>query len=289
MNSVTWINNNGSVIRDGKQFRFTDKPSVGFVFDGLYYEPLDGHMTKFYQGATTILTDAEKLSCESFINGFIPPAVRHYVDSQGAYAGADCPADGLTEVPSCPPNDEYNYYWNAAAWVKTMGVDANGKFIGNAPRSECAELVTIAPVDEHQLWVNGQWVEGRSLKEISDYGIIEIDKAAGVARTRYITDAPGQTGAYIQKGMEADGLITGTMTEQACPHVMADAEIYNISPLEAATQIAAIKHAWVAKSAEIEKLRLGGKAHMMAAATSNVSAQTARESLNLILAKMAAI
>ena len=88
-----------------------------------------------------------------------------------------------------------------------------------------------------------------------------IDQAAGRARARYITVAPGQEAVYIVKERQArEYAAAGYPADAVPPLVQADADALGITPQEAADAIIAKADTWIALAAQIERIRRGGKA-----------------------------
>lgn len=94
-----------------------------------------------------------------------------------------------------------------------------------------------------------------------------IDNAAGAARARYITVAPGQEAVYLLKDREArEYAAAGYPASPVPPLVQADADALGLSPRAAADAIIAQADAWIGIAAQIERERRKGKADVAAAA-----------------------
>lgn len=94
-----------------------------------------------------------------------------------------------------------------------------------------------------------------------------IDAAAGEARRRHITIAPGQSETYTAKAAQAEAYLAAgsppDMTGWAW--VQADADAFGMSPETAANSILANRDAWVQIGAHVEAVRLRAKADVDAA------------------------
>lgn len=109
----------------------------------------------------------------------------------------------------------------------------------------------------------------------------EIDAAAGAARSRYITIAPGQAETYLAKAVEARAYLDAGSPEDlsAWPWVRADAAAFGVSGATAATAILANQQAWVGLGTMIEEIRLTAKRAVDAAQTPRERFRIAREAV----------
>lgn len=107
----------------------------------------------------------------------------------------------------------------------------------------------------------------------------EIDAAAGAARSRHITIAPGQAETYLAKAAEARAYLdAGAPADlDAWPWVRADAAAFGVSGATAATAILANQQAWIGLGAEIEAIRLTAKRAVDAAQTAIERFRIARD------------
>lgn len=96
-----------------------------------------------------------------------------------------------------------------------------------------------------------------------------IDAAAGKARARYITVAPGQEGVYLLKAAQAEAYrAAGYPADPGAWALIArEAPARGLSPRALADEVLALRDAWTAKAAEIEAARLGGKRQVAQAAS----------------------
>lgn len=88
-----------------------------------------------------------------------------------------------------------------------------------------------------------------------------IDREAGNARLRYITEAPGQTGVYLEKMKQAAMFLENNPTSmEGYEYIIGEAEARNISYTEAAELINNIANLWNRQiSPVIEKTRIEAK------------------------------
>ena len=95
----------------------------------------------------------------------------------------------------------------------------------------------------------------------------EIDRAAGEARLRYITDIPGQEAVYTQKMEQARAFLLvplGTVP----PYIAAEATATARTAQQAASDIMAVAGSWNdTLSPAIEQARIGGKRQVSLATT----------------------
>jgi hypothetical protein len=121
----------------------------------------------------------------------------------------------------------------------------------------------------------------RNLDEAVEAMKAEIDKAAGIARNKYITFGPGQAETYLSKSENAKAYIASGCPENLTdyPWVEADAEAYELTPAEAAAHIISSKNAWSTLGVAIEKVRLGYKHRITKATTSAQVISLANEAI----------
>ena len=97
----------------------------------------------------------------------------------------------------------------------------------------------------------------------------DIDRAAGDARLRYITDVPGQQAVYMTKAVEAAEYLAAYALDVlaiAPPHIAAEAAATGATALAVAQEVAGLGTLWTTGlSPAIEGARLGGKQAVMAA------------------------
>ncbi len=99
-----------------------------------------------------------------------------------------------------------------------------------------------------------------------------IDRAAGEARLRYISDLPGQAAVYLEKRAEAERYIAAHSANPGTavpgPHIAAEAASRNLTPLALASEVATLANFWlVTVSPQVEALRVSGKQRARAATT----------------------
>lgn len=86
-----------------------------------------------------------------------------------------------------------------------------------------------------------------------------IDKAAGEARKRYVTVAPGQSATYVAKALEAERYMAAGAPLDMTGYPLVKAEMDALGYADgrtAATNILQARDSWLQKGAQIELLRL---------------------------------
>lgn len=189
-------------------------------------------------------------------------------------------------------------------------IDANGYFIGTAEAEEsrkpgvylipcdCVDLPEpVVPPGQRAKLVAGAFVledippppesvpEPPPVPPTVEQLHANIDGAAGSARARYITVAPGQEATYLLKEQQARAYagIGYLLAEVAnYPYVQAEAMAINgTTPTAAQYQAAANgiiaqADAWLVKGAQIERERIGGK-RAVSVATTDAERQAAAD------------
>jgi hypothetical protein len=93
----------------------------------------------------------------------------------------------------------------------------------------------------------------------------DIDRVAGEARLRYITDVPGQQATYLIKAQQARQYLADTAAPVP-PYVQAEADAMGVSPVAAAESIAELETLWSdVVGPGIERARRAGKIAVSAA------------------------
>lgn len=104
------------------------------------------------------------------------------------------------------------------------------------------------------------------LDQVRAAALAAIDAAAGAARARYITIAPGQEATYLIKAQQARDYRAAGYTGPVPALVQAEADATGETPAAACDSILAEEAVWVAKAALIESARRRGKVAVGAAA-----------------------
>lgn len=108
-----------------------------------------------------------------------------------------------------------------------------------------------------------------SINALRFYAQRDIDRAAGDARLRYITDVAGQQAVYLTKMAEAKAYLTAYALDSqaiAPPHIAAEATATGATPLAVAQEVAGLGALWTeGLSPAIEAARIGGKRAVAAA------------------------
>jgi len=102
-----------------------------------------------------------------------------------------------------------------------------------------------------------------------------IDEAAGRARARYITVAPGQESTYQLKREQAQAYKNAGYTGAVPALVQAEADATGSTPQQAADNILAVAAQWETLAAQIEKTRRQGKLQVDAVTLANLTDQAA--------------
>lgn len=102
-------------------------------------------------------------------------------------------------------------------------------------------------------WVvlGGEIVPVLDLKVVMD----KIDAAAGAARARYLTIAPGQEATYMYKSLQAAEYKAAGYSGPAPLFVQAEADAIGCTAAEACDLISAQADAWLVKGSQIEGVR----------------------------------
>ncbi|RMD67294.1 hypothetical protein D6833_00385, partial [Candidatus Parcubacteria bacterium] len=96
-----------------------------------------------------------------------------------------------------------------------------------------------------------------------------VDAAAGEARARYITVAPGQEAVYNLKLQQAKDYQAAGNPADATPWplINQEATARGVSPSQVATEIITTANQWIQIAAQIEAIRMKAKADIKAATT----------------------
>lgn len=130
--------------------------------------------------------------------------------------------------------------------------------------------------EEHAALMQGQSEGKRIVADANGYPVLQdpppppldqvraaaaaaIDAAAGLARSRYITVAPGQEGTYLLKAQQAAAFKAAGYTGPVPGLVQAEVDATGATAQQAADDILAQEAAWTAKAAQIESARRRGK------------------------------
>jgi hypothetical protein len=90
---------------------------------------------------------------------------------------------------------------------------------------------------------------------------LEVDQAAGRARSRYISVGPGQEATYMMKAAEADAYVAAGYPADTSgyPILTAEAQARGITVSAMANLIRATRDQWAAVAAAVEAIRIGSK------------------------------
>ncbi len=116
----------------------------------------------------------------------------------------------------------------------------------------------------------------------------DIDRAAGAARLRYITDVAGQQAVYLVKLQQAQAFLAARELDAGAmppPYIAAEAAAVGMTPQDVAAEIVALATHWNdVVGPQIEAARLGGKAAVEAAAANEGAINAARDAAIAVLA-----
>lgn len=131
-----------------------------------------------------------------------------------------------------------------------------------------------APVDAVEL----AEIPPPPLTQIKAAAASAIDSAAGAARARYITIAPGQEATYQIKAEQAAAYKSAGYPADASPWALIDleAQATGSTPRNTADLVLATRDAWVQIAAQIEAARIGGK-QAVAQAADGAAVDAARD------------
>lgn len=177
------------------------------------------------------------------------------------------PRGGIADAPPIAGPDQAAKY-EAGAWSLVPDHRGTVYWLGDRSRHEITERGIAPPADALQA------EPPPPLNEVQSAALSAIDAAAGAARARYITVSAGQEATYMLKESNARDYQTAgypAASVAAYPMVQAEAEaIYGATPTAAQIQsaadaVVAQADAWIAKAAQIERARIGGKRAVAAA------------------------
>lgn len=168
------------------------------------------------------------------------------------------------------------------------GVDEDGEYLGLVDVGDAFEIC-CGPPPQSSGW-RWQWQGGWTpvvTLEAAKAGALElIDRCAGSARLKYITEVPGQAGTYIVKAEQAQAFIDAGGEGDPPPYVQAEADATGLTLLEAAQYIAGVAALWSEQlGPAIERERRRGKVNVQAATTVEevqTALADAQEALSLI-------
>jgi hypothetical protein len=114
--------------------------------------------------------------------------------------------------------------------------------------------------------VEGQW--RIAVRKVQALALAAIDHAAGEARNRFITDAPGQEGVYAIKREAAEKFKAANYLGPVPVIIQAEATAQEMTATQATDYVLATAEVWITIAAQIEQLRLTGKNAVRAGTTS---------------------
>lgn len=116
-------------------------------------------------------------------------------------------------------------------------------------------------------WASHSWEPSSlALERYRTEAYQAIDRAAGVARLRYITSVPGQAETYTRKEEQARSWAALGFSGQAPSFIAAEAEALQVPAQQVAEAVITLADFWsLQKGPEIEAARIAGKAAVRAA------------------------
>lgn len=100
----------------------------------------------------------------------------------------------------------------------------------------------------------------KTVADAIENAFLAIDTEAGIARKRYITDAPGQDAVYLEKCKQAKAYIENNSIDQSLyGYILAEADAIGATTISLAISVLAKASAWENVSMLIEARRIGAK------------------------------
>lgn len=150
--------------------------------------------------------------------------------------------------------------------VVVHAVDLDGFYVGLVAQEDALQVCSCAPPPGSWRWVDGEWQRHRTLDEVKLQALTDIDAFAGLARLKYITDVPGQSGTYLLKAEQAASFIAAGGVGDVPPYVQAEVDATGMAPLDAAQYIHGLSELWAQQlGPAIERERRIGKIAVEAA------------------------
>lgn len=113
-----------------------------------------------------------------------------------------------------------------------------------------------------------RWISAPTLAAVQRDALIAVDDAAGLARARVITVAPGQEAVYLRKREQATAYAAAGYVGAAPPYIAAEAAATGVSAEALAREVLRLAAQWDdLLSPAIEAARIAGKAAVRAATT----------------------
>lgn len=144
------------------------------------------------------------------------------------------------------------------------GIEFDPCFIQDGRRIK----VPPAPTPFHEWsWVTKTWsIDSNGIDAVKLRTLESIDEAAGVARLRYISSAPGQAETYMRKEAQARAWLAVGFAGPAPSFIAAEATALGVTARSVAEEVIALADFWEnGKGPQIEAARIGGKAAVRAA------------------------
>lgn len=147
-------------------------------------------------------------------------------------------------------------------------VDAEGKYLGLVDEAVAGNRVAHAAPFDGARWDGKAWTALVTLEAARAQALAEVDAAAGAARMRFATEAPGQAVVYLRKAEQARQYAAAGYTGEPPPYIAREAAESSMTPRALADQIIATAAVWDdVLSPAIEAARMKAKRRLQAATT----------------------
>lgn len=154
--------------------------------------------------------------------------------------------------------------------VVVHGIDEDGNYLGLVAGETAYAVVQFPPPPGAWRWsgIDSAWRPVITLAQTIALGLDTIDKHAGAARLRFITDVPGQPATYLVKAEQAKAFIAAEGQGPVPPYIQAEADATGLTPMQAALTIDGINSLWSNTiGPAIERERRLAKVNLEAATT----------------------
>lgn len=154
-----------------------------------------------------------------------------------------------------PEGDEFYGYFEGQLSPFDHWVSQDGLLKQYDPEQKARKLSKPA---HHSRWSNSEmsWVPMVNLEHLKSASSDEVDKLAGEARLRYITDTPGQAQTYAKKESQAREWVSSGCVGRAPPFIEAEASALGEDPGALAARVIELSDYWAnTKGPQIEASR----------------------------------
>lgn len=171
------------------------------------------------------------------------------------------PANTTETMPPTAGDREAAVY-RSGGWSVVPDWRGHGYYTADGKWHTITELGIAPPVDALDA------PPPAPVADLKSAAMAAIDSAAGAARARYITVAPGQEATYQAKSVEAESYIAAGRPADATPYpiLSAEAAVRGISVSDIADMVIGVRDQWTGIAAQIEAQRISGRLGVEAAA-----------------------